>query len=96
MRQFSVKASDEKPPPPSGYNVAFDPQYLFCGQYADVVEVSSSAKVTCVDNNAVGRYVFVHVEKKNHLSFCECHVYGVICKNGWIENYCMSQLSQKK
>ena len=74
MKDFHVKVTDVRTPIGSGYDLD---HYIFrkCGQYAGTPEPSSPAEIKCGDE-AIGQYVYVHVDGTNQLQFCEVEIFG--------------------
>ena len=75
MDNFRVLATDERPPAPSTYNLLGD-DYRLCGVFDGTPLASSSSTVECQDANAIGRYVYISLSKKEYLQACEVFVYG--------------------
>ena len=49
-------------------------------QYTDKVKISTRHEVKCKDDSARGRYVYIHIDDENYLSFCEVQVFGELSK----------------
>ena len=71
-----VVTTDLEPPAESGYNIEHLP-YRVCGSYPGTPPTKTSIDITCNSGQAIGRYVYFYLPKKNHMTLAEVEVYGL-------------------
>ena len=76
MKDFWAFASDEKPPPHSGFEIHYSKSYRRCGMYQGTPANSAASRIDC-DKHAIGRYLYLTSGMKNYLMFCEVEAYGL-------------------
>ena len=75
LTDVAVTVSNVEPPPVSNYDLDHYP-WKRCGQFYGTPQDASVMTISCNNTQAIGRYVYIYLERENYMNLCEVEVFG--------------------